>query len=129
MQYKRFEDLEIWKKAVEIAVIIYKLANTGKLKNDFATNDHLRKTSLSISNNIAEGFEYNNNNQFIKYLYIAKSSAGELRNQVYVLKEAEIIDKEIYENIYNRCLDVSKQISNFIKYLKTYQKNKKLVNL
>jgi four helix bundle protein len=77
-----FEDLEIWKEAVAIGVDIYNLTSKGKLQNDFSIRDQLRRAAISISNNIAEGFEYNNNKVFIKFLGYAKASAGELRSNL-----------------------------------------------
>lgn len=94
-----FEELEIWKDAVKIGVQIYKLTEEGKLKNDFSAKDQLRRAAISISNNIAEGFEYNNNRSFIKFLLYSKGSTGELRSQLYVLNEAGIIDKDINKSI------------------------------
>ncbi len=72
----RFEDLEIWKEAVKIGVEIYKLTSRDKLERDFSSKDQLRRAAISISNNIAEGFEYNNNKVFCKFLTYAKASAG-----------------------------------------------------
>lgn len=122
---KQFEDLDIWKNAVELALVIYKACDHGKLKNDFGMRDQVKRASASISNNIAEGFEYNNNRQFIRFLYIAKGSAGELRNQLFILKETGYITKDFYDEMYKKCMDLSKQISNFIKYLTEFENNKK----
>ncbi len=59
-----FEDMEIWKEAVKMAVKIYKVTSKGKMANDFRAKDQLRAAAISISNNIAEGFEYNSNKSF-----------------------------------------------------------------
>lgn len=56
-----FEDLEVWKEAVRIGVEIYRLADLSPLKNDYKSRDQIIGAAISISNNIAEGFEYNNN--------------------------------------------------------------------
>lgn len=117
-----FEELEIWKDAVKIGVQIYKLTESGKLKNDFSAKDQLRRAAISISNNIAEGFEYNNNRSFLKFLLYSKGSAGELRSQLYVLKEAGIIDKDKFESLRNDLLKLSKSIEGFRKYLKGFEK-------
>ena len=119
---KHFEDLEIWKDAVKMGVQIYKLTEEGKLKNDFSAKDQLRRAAISISNNIAEGFEYNNNRSFLKFLLYSKGSAGELRSQLYVLKEAGIIDKDKFESLRNDLLKLSKSIEGFRKYLKDFEK-------
>lgn len=120
-----FEDLEIWKDAVRIGVQIYKLTEEGKLRNDFSAKDQLRRAAISISNNIAEGFEYNNNRSFLKFLLYSKGSAGELRSQLYVLKEAGIMDKDKFELLRNDLLKLSKSIEGFRKYLKDFEKKNK----
>lgn len=78
---QRFEDLEIWKKAVKIAVEVYRLADKGLLATDFKSRGQFIDAAISISNNIAEGFEYNSNRSFMNFLKYAKGSAGEVRSQ------------------------------------------------
>ena len=124
-QIKQFEDLEIWKKAIKLAVDIYKISNVGLLKSDFGMKDQIRRAAISISNNIAEGFEYNNNSEFIRFLNYAKGSCGEVRNQVFILKEIQYIELLNFEELNNQCIELSKQISSFIKYLKEFNQNNK----
>ena len=92
---KRFEDLDIWKSAIEIAVDIYKIIEEGKLKQDWGLKDQIRRAAMSISNNIAEGFEYDNNKDFIKFFRYSKGSSGELRSQLFVLKKIEFINENL----------------------------------
>ncbi len=73
---ERFEDLDLWKEATAIGVEIYKLTSSGKLMRDYSSKDQLRRAAISISNNIAEGFEYNNNRNFVRFLRFSKGSAG-----------------------------------------------------
>ncbi len=76
-----FEDLDIWKKAQELGKLVYDLCEANnKVAKDFSFKDQIKRAVLSISNNIAEGFEYNNNKDFVRYLRIAKGSCGEVRN-------------------------------------------------
>jgi len=119
---ERFEDLKIWQSAVQIAIDIYKVADTGKLKVDFGTKDQIQRAAMSISNNIAEGYEYDNRPDFIRFLKYAKGSAGEIRNQLYVLSKIEYISEDFYHQKYSELISLSKQIAAFIKYLKAYQK-------
>lgn len=121
---ERFEDLEIWKDAIDIGVMIYKLCESGKLKNDFSAKDQLRRAAVSISNNIAEGFEYNNNKVFLRFLIYSKGSAGELRSQLFFLKEAEIITVQDFESIVPLLVKLSKSIAGFRKYLKDFELSK-----
>jgi four helix bundle protein len=114
----RFEDLAIWKQSADFGVKIYLLSEQGKLKNDFGDKDQIRRSASSISNNIAEGFEYNNNREFIRFLKFAKGSAGELSSQLYILMLAEFIPQKTYEELYKELFSISSQLGGFIKYLR-----------
>jgi len=122
---ERFEDLDLWKEGIVIGVEIYKLTSVGKLEKDYSSKDQLRRAAISISNNIAEGFEYNNNKSFIKFLKYSKGSAGELRSNLFVLKEANIISNGEYEGLETKLLSISKNIGGFIKYLNEFENKKK----
>lgn len=120
----RFEDLEVWQDAVRLGVKIYKLSEVGKLKTDFSAKDQLKRACLSISNNIAEGFEYNNNKAFQRFLTYAKGSVGEVRSELFFLKEVGVVPEEIYNDLYPDLVKISKSISGFKKYLKEFEANK-----
>ena len=91
-----FEDLVVWQKAQELAVKIYHLAELNKfIKNDFTLKDQLKRSAISISDNIAEGFEYNNNPDFYRFLRIAKGSCGKLRNKILFIKRLKNIEETI----------------------------------
>lgn len=119
-----FEDLEIWKEAVKIAVKVYAITSEGKLEKDFRAKDQLRAASISISNNIAEGFEYNSNKNFLRFLLYAKGSAGELRSELFVLKEAGMISYGIFQELHDDVRKLSRNIQGFRKYLKDYESKK-----
>ena len=124
---KKFEDMDIWKEAVSIGVDIYNLTSKGKLETDYSSKGQLRRAAISISNNIAEGFEYNNNKVFAKFLSYAKASAGELRSNLFVLKEAHVVDESDHEHLQSKLTSASKNISGSIKYLRSFE-SKKLNN-
>ncbi|WP_223275954.1 four helix bundle protein [Algoriphagus aquimarinus] len=96
-KYERFEDLPVWQHAIRIGVRIYQLVESEKLAKDYRAKDQLIGSAISVSNNIAEGFEYNRNRQFIRYLEISKGSAGELRSQLFLLLSAGKIDEQTYQ--------------------------------
>lgn len=123
MTAKRFEDLVVWKEARELVRVVYKLTCKSPFKNDFGMRDQIQRASVSIMNNIAEGFERDNNNEFVRFLVISKGSAGELRSLLYVALDPEYISKEEFDIIYNKTEIISRKISKFITYL---QENKKL---
>lgn len=118
---ERFEDLPIWQEAVSLGVEVYKLTSKGILAKDYSVKDQLRRAVISISNNIAEGFEYNNNKSFITFLRYAKGSAGELRSNLYVLKESSMIDKIEYDELHPKLMAISQNIKGFINYLSEYE--------
>jgi four helix bundle protein len=121
---ERFEDLDLWKDAVKMGVSIYKITEEGKMARDFSARDQLRRAAISVSNNIAEGFEYNNNKAFVRFLMYAKGSAGELRSQLFVLKEAGIIEENKFHPLWENALKLSRSIEGFRKYLRAFEKQK-----
>ena len=79
--FHRFEDIESWKKARELTTLIYKITSIGNFARDFGLRDQIRRASVSIASNIAEGFERDGTKEFVQFLYIAKGSAGEVKTQ------------------------------------------------
>lgn len=115
---KRFEDLEIWKKARELCQEIYLLREKIITGNDFKLYSQINGSSGSIMDNIAEGFERNGNKEFCQFLSIAKASCGETRSQLYRVLDRNYMSKEEFEILEIKLISLSKQISGFINYLK-----------
>ena len=113
---KRFEDLEVYKKAFDFSVTIYKLTNEKYFNNNI--KNQIQRAALSIPLNIAEGFELQSNKQFVKFLYISKGSSGEVRSLLKICEELHILEKNTVYTLINEVEDISKQISKFINYLK-----------
>ena len=113
---KTFEDLEVYQKALDFTVDVFLFTENKTLNNNI--KNQLERAALSISNNISEGFELQSNKQFVKFLYIAKGSCGESRNLLKVLSRLNQIDNETHDEYRFRAIEISKQLSNFIKYLK-----------
>ena len=122
MKIERFEDLDIWKKSVELYVDIFVVIENSGLKNDFSAKDQLKRATLSISNNIAEGFEYENNLQFVRFLRYSKGSAGEIRNMVTVFFMTGQISREQHDKLIDKIVEISKSIKGFMKYLSNTKK-------
>jgi len=113
---KTFEDLEVYTKSFDFTITIFELTNKTPINKNIIYQ--LERAALSISNNIAEGFELQSNKQFVKFLYIAKGSCGECRNLLAVANKLEQIKNKKYLELKNKAIEISKQLSNFIKYLK-----------
>lgn len=126
MKINRFEEMQIWIDSISIAKEVYNLTSVGKFSKDYFLRDQIQRSVVSISSNIAEGFERSNNNEFIRFLNIAKGSAGEARSQIHLAFEIGLVNELEYQHVKTSLTEISKQIGAFIKYLK---ENKKKTNL
>lgn len=124
---ERFEDIDVWKKSMDLCKRIYVVSNQPSFFSDFALRDQVRKSSISIPSNIAEGFERESNNQFIYFLLIAKASAGELRTQIYIAHNCGYIDDLTKNELVSSLTEISKSLSGFITYLRMQKKTSKQV--
>lgn len=114
----RFEDIEAWKKARELVKEIYQLTEGNiKFKNDFALKDQIRRSAVSVMSNIAEGYARQTDKEFIKYLYISIGSNAEVQSQLYLAFDLIYINKDEFEKLYSKSVEISKLIRGFIKYL------------
>ena len=112
---KCFEDLFIWQKAVEFARDIYLITEKKGLKNDFGLKNQMRDSAVSISSNIAEGFERRSRKEYLNFLNIAKGSAGEIRSQLFVAFEIGYIEKSELDDLREKAKFLSGSISNHAK--------------
>lgn len=114
----RFEDLDIWILAKDIANRIYDLTSLDEFSKDFALKDQVRRAAISVFSNIAEGFERNGNKEFLQFLSIAKASCGEVRAQMIFACDRNYISAEKLEEITNALESLSRQMGGFSKYLR-----------
>ena len=116
----RFEDIVAWQKSRDFVKLIYQIF--GKT-SDFGFRGQILRASVSIMNNIAEGFEKKSNKDFIKFLNISKGSCGEVRSMLYVAKDVGYLEQNTFELLYNQTVEISKILSGFIRSLKSQAKN------
>ncbi|WP_264535828.1 four helix bundle protein [Flavobacterium sp. N1736] len=116
-KFNSFEEINSWKKSRIFNKRIYLITENSNFKKDFDFVRQIRRASISISSNIAEGFERNTDKEFIYFLYVAKASAGEVRSQLYLAFDLEYIIKEEFEILLESVTEISKLLSGFIKYL------------
>ncbi|MFA6255625.1 MAG: four helix bundle protein [Candidatus Absconditabacterales bacterium] len=126
MKIEKFEDIPVWKLALKITKLIYDISSTERFTKDYGLKDQIRRAVVSISSNIVEGFEKNNNNELVRYLKIAKGSCGETRNQAYIAFVVGYINQKDFDEINNLLLETGKQIGGFIKYLEDLKKQQNL---
>jgi four helix bundle protein len=116
---KSFEEFEVHKKGVLLTKRIFKLLNNFSLEKEYGFKDQMKRAVISVTNNIAEGSEYNNNKQFVRYLKIAKGSCAEVRNMLVLARELELCSANEIIECYQLTIEISQNISNFIKYLES----------
>ena len=94
-----FEEILSWQKARELNKAIYSITDKNtSFSKDFGLRDQIRRSSISISSNIAEGFERQTAKEFIRFLYIAKASAGEFRSQTYLAFDLDYLNEDNFTN-------------------------------
>lgn len=114
-----FEDLEVWQKAREFAKLVYETSNKGSFARDFSLKDQINRSSGSIMDNIAEGFERGGNKELIQFLSYSKGSSGEARSQLYRAVDKAYIEQTEFDFLKSKSIELSKQLSGFMSYLKT----------
>jgi four helix bundle protein len=114
MKIEKFEQITAWQKAKDLNIEIYKTFNSCK---DFSFKNQVERASVSVMNNIAEGFERQTNKEFRNFLFISKGSCGEVRSMISLALDLGYINKKDFELIYDRCVEISKILSGLIKTL------------
>ena len=122
----RFEEIESWKTARELTNKIYALGNQAGFNKDFGLRDQIRRASVSVMSNIAEGFESRTDVQFINYLGTARASAGEVRAQLYVVLDQKCITEEQFKESYELAEKSARQIAKFIAYLESNPRKRRV---
>ncbi len=114
MKIDQFEDIIAWQKSRDLTVTLYQIFKDNR---DFGFKDQIQRASVSIMNNIAEGFERGSDADFRRFLFIAKASCGEVRSMLYLAKEFKYVTDSEYSHLSNYAIEISKAISCFIKVL------------
>ena len=99
MKIERFEDIQAWKKARELVRSIYEITSDGNFSKDYGLKDQLRRASVSIMSNIAEGFSRRSTNEFTQFLFIAKGSAAEAQSQLYIALDQGYIGQDKFDEL------------------------------
>ncbi len=115
MKYKCFEEVPVWRDAIELAVLIFELTSQPAFKGYYSVKDQLERAAVSISNNIAEGFERGTTQETLTFLYISKGSSGEVRSLTYLLERLTAF-KDLRSEILNlrlRSASISRQLNGW----------------
>ena len=116
--FKKFEDITAWQRARELTRQIYELTTNTKFSRDFGLKDQIRRASVSIMSNIAEGFERSGTGEFSQFLATAKGSAGEVRLQLYVALDQQYITGDTFNHLNASVTEISMMVAGLMSYLK-----------
>jgi four helix bundle protein len=116
MKYRRFEDLPVWNDAIDLAVQVYALTSKLEFRSHWSLKDQIERSAVSVSNNIAEGFERGTNKELLAFLYISRGSAGEVRSMTRLLERIPDFQLLIMEirTIRTKAESCSKQLKGWI---------------
>jgi len=117
MKIEKFEDLSIWQESKDLAIDIYKSLKDCR---DFSFRDQMQRAAISVPSNIAEGFERSTNKDFTKFLYYATGSCGELRTQLIIAKEIELLKAYQVDQLIDHSRKLSAMTHKFINSRKNF---------
>lgn len=114
MKFNKFEYILVWRKSKSLIKEIYK---TFLNNRDYAFRDQIQRASVSVMNNIAEGYERSGNKEFKRFLYISKGSVAEVRSMLYLAVELNFINESKFQELNLTCIEIAKMLSGLIKTL------------
>jgi len=117
--FKKFEDIEAWKKSRELTRRVYRISNKAGFAKDFGLRDQIRRASVSVMSNIAEGFDRSGTGEFIQFLATAKGSAAEVRCQLYVAIDQGYVDKATFDELSVLAAETGRMVGGLMSYLRT----------
>jgi four helix bundle protein len=120
MRYQRFEELPVWQTAIELAARTFQMTSDAAFRRQHSLRDQIERAAVSISNNIAEGFERGTNAELLAFLYIARGSAGEVRSMLHLLRRLDgfsLLESAV-SNLESLSESVSRQLGGWIESLK-----------
>lgn len=116
--FRKFEEIDAWRKARELVKAVYAITGKGAFSRDFGLRDQIRKASVSIMSNIAEGYERDGVKEFIQFLSIAKGSAGEVKSQLYAAVDQGYFIRADFEILATLADETGGMIAGLMAYLK-----------
>jgi four helix bundle protein len=123
MKYTRFEELPVWKAAIELGRGVYCLTEHAAFKNRYSLRDQIERAAVSVSNNIAEGFERGTTQELLTFIYIARGSAGEVRSMLCLLEGIPLFGdlKSQISNLKSQAEGIARQLRGWADSLQNTQ--------
>ena len=110
---QKFEDIQAWQEARALVKMVYQLTNKDKFSKDFGMRDQIRRASVSVMNNIAEGFDCESKIEFSRFLGIARRSAVEVQSMLYAALDVEYIDQNEFDIHYEQARKTKALVGGF----------------
>src|SRR4030095_10024816 len=116
--FKKFEEIECWKRARELTRRIYEITNKPAFSRDFGLKDQIRRAAVSVMSNIAEGYDRSGTAEFVHFLATAKGSAAEVRCQLYVAADQGYVQEDHFMELNALAAETSRMVAGLMKYLR-----------
>ena len=118
----RFEELDCWNSAQELLMSIYLIMKKDEVRKEFSFQDQIKRAALSVSNNIAEGFERKSAKERIRFLEYSSGSRSEVKSMLYAALKLEFINQSEFDSTFALCEKCQGQVKGFLKYLHSIKK-------
>jgi four helix bundle protein len=122
MRIEKFENLECWQEARKLAKLVYGTVWNGGFRRDLRLKDQITGATISVMNNIAEGFSCQSNTECVKFLRYSRRSAAEVQSCLYIASDQNYLHQSDFEKIYQQAERTRKLVDGFIRYLRTNSK-------
>ena len=116
--FKKFEDIEAWQNARRLTLAIYGLTSKGSWQRDYGLRDQIRRASVSVMSNVAEGFARESNKEFHRFLTMARGSVGEVKSHLYIARDLFYVEQSDFDDLYEQADRIARQLTGLMNYLK-----------
>jgi four helix bundle protein len=121
-KFSKFEDIQAWQKAKNVTLLIYQITSDTNFAKDYGLKDQIRRASVSIMANIAEGHGRRTNVEFANFLNIARGSVAEVQSHLYISLGLKYITQNDFDNLYHTLTEISPMTLSLAQYLRTNDK-------
>ena len=116
--FKKFEEIQAWQRSYEVTMAVYRLTSDGKFAKDFGLRDQIRRASVSMMANIAEGHGRRSNTEFANFLNLARGSAAEVQSHLHIALGIGYIDNVDFDELYSKVTEISRMLLSLAQYLR-----------
>ena len=120
--FSKFEEIQAWQKACDVTLLIYKMTADGGFSKDFGLKDQIRRASVSIMANIAEGHGRRTNIEFANFLNISRGSVAEVQSHLYIALGLDYINQKDFDELYQTLTEISRMLLSLAQYLRGKEK-------